>query len=133
LATIDAVAAPPAEDTLTAFVGRLNSHGGAAACVTVSVLPAIVSVAERAVVAVFAEYAYATVALPVPEPLPGLGAIHDWLLVAVHAHVEADAVSATVPEPAAAGTDAVEDASAYVHGALPACVMLKLCVGQKSV
>jgi hypothetical protein len=44
------------------------------------------------------------------------------LLVAVHAQVEADAVSAMLPDPAVAGTEAVDDASVYVHAAAAACV-----------
>jgi hypothetical protein len=81
-----------------------------------------VIVAERDVDAVFATYEYAIDALPEPDALPELTVSHDWLLVAVHAHVEADAVSATVPEPAVAGTEAVVDASVYVHAGAAACV-----------
>jgi hypothetical protein len=74
-----------------------------------------VIVAERDVDAVFAEYEYAIDALPEPDALPALTVSHDWLLVAVHAHVEALAVSAMLPEPAVAGTEAVEDARVYVQ------------------
>jgi hypothetical protein len=90
--------------------------------VTVSTWPATVIVAERDVEPVFAAYEYAIDALPLPDALPELTVSHDWLLVAVHAQVEADAVSATVPEPAVAGTEAVDDASVYVHVAAAACV-----------
>jgi hypothetical protein len=58
----------------------------------------------------------------VPDALPALTVSHDWLLVAVHAQVEADAVSATVPDPAVAGTEAVDDASVYVQPLADACV-----------
>jgi hypothetical protein len=74
-----------------------------------------VIVAERDVEPVFAAYEYAIDALPEPDALPALTVSHDWLLVAVHAHVEALAVSAMLPDPAVAGAEAVDDASVYVH------------------
>jgi hypothetical protein len=44
------------------------------------------------------------VALPLPEALPALTVSHAAFDVAVHAQFEADAVSATLPDPAVAGT-----------------------------
>ena len=74
-----------------------------AACVTVNVEPAIVSVPTRVVAAVFA--ATLNVTVPLPEPAaPVLTVIHVTLLAAVQAH-PAPAVTVLLPVP----PDAVND------------------------
>ena len=75
-------------------------HGagaGAAACVTVNVLPAAVIVPLRAA-PVLAATLNATVPLPPPDP-PLAIVIHAAFEAAVHAHVPADAVTAIEPLP----------------------------------
>ena len=74
----------------------VHGVGGGAACDTVKVCPAIVSVPVRAA-AVFAATANATVPLPVPEA-PPVTVSHGAFALAVHAHVLAEAVTATVPD-----------------------------------
>jgi hypothetical protein len=64
---------------------------------------------------VFAATVNATVPLPVPEA-PLLRASHATLAVAVHAHVAADAVSATEPEPPTSATVCEVGAIEKVHG-----------------
>jgi hypothetical protein len=76
--------------------------GGGAACETVNVWPAIVSVPVRAA-AVFAATANATVPLPVPDA-PPVSVSHGAFALALHAHVLAEAVTATVPEAAVSAT-----------------------------
>jgi hypothetical protein len=81
-----------------------------------------VIVAERDVEPVFASHEYAIDALPEPDALPELTVSHAAFDVAVQAHVEAHPTRSMLPEPAVAGTDAVDDASVYVHAGTPACV-----------
>jgi len=79
-------------------------HGvGAAACVTVNVWPAIVSVPLRAAPG-FAAAVYDTVPLPDPLP-PDAIVIHDAFDDAVHAQLAPSAVTCTVLLPPAGGTD----------------------------
>jgi hypothetical protein len=83
----------------------------AAACVTVCVLPATVTVAMRDVALTFGDTTYTTVALPLPliapafPPLTEANVSHDALLVAVHAQPVAD-VRFTAPSPPLAGSEA---------------------------
>jgi len=70
--------------------------GGGAACDTVNVCPAIVSVPLRAA-ALFTATANATMPLPVPEA-PAVSVNHGAFALAVHAHVFAEAVTVTEPE-----------------------------------
>ena len=79
-------------------------HGaGAAACETVNVLPATLIVPLRAA-PVLAATLNDTVPLPVPE-LPPDTVTHAAFEPAVHAHVAADAVTATDPDPPDSDTD----------------------------
>jgi len=74
-----------------------NEHALAGVCVTVNVLPAMVSVPLRAVAPVCAATVNAT--LPAPDPAaPAVTVIHAALLVAVHVHPEA-AVTVLLPDP----------------------------------
>lgn len=79
------------------------------------VRPAIVAVPVRAA----PEFAAAaTVTLPLPEPLLPLAIVSQLAFeVAVHAHVGADAVTATVPVLPSAATLAFVGAMLKVHGA----------------
>jgi uncharacterized protein YhhL (DUF1145 family) len=78
-------------------VGLIAYVQDAAACVTVKVVPATVSVPARDVVAVFA--ATLNVTEPLPDPLePAVTVIQLALLVAVHPH-PVPAVTEIVPEP----------------------------------
>ena len=96
---VDAV--PPAAETVS-LVGDIAYEQAAAACVTVKVAPAIVSVPVRGVVTVFA--ATLNDALPGPVPVaPAVTVIHVSLLTAVHPHPAA-AVTVALPVPPAAGT-----------------------------
>src|SRR5262249_58160893 len=83
---------------------NVNVHG-APACLTVKVCPAIVSVPVRGVVVRFAATAYPTVPLPMPLD-PAVTVNHvGALLVAVQVQLPTDAVTPTVPLPAAAPGD----------------------------
>lgn len=89
------------------------------ACVIVTIRPAAVSVALRAVVEVFAAAVKATVPVPVPlAPLVMVNQVAES--VAVHAH-PVPAVTATVALPPAAAKLCVVAEVAYVQAA-PACV-----------
>ena len=75
----------------------------AAACVTLNVVPAIVSVPLRPLVTVFA----ATVKFAAPDPSPDappVTAIHEALLVALQAQPALD-VTLLLPAPPAAAND----------------------------
>ena len=75
----------------------------AAACVTVNVAPAIVSVPVRVVVAVLA--ATLKDVVPLPKPIaPPVTVIHDALLAADHAQPR-PAVTVLLPVPPAAVND----------------------------
>ena len=75
----------------------------AAACVTVNVAPAIVSVPVRPVNAAFAATLKPTLPDPFPDP-PEVTVIHAALLVAFHVHPAA-AVTVLLPVPPAAAND----------------------------
>jgi hypothetical protein len=103
-------------------VGVAVNVQAAAACVTVKDLPAIVSVADLAVVAVLAATVYPT--LPLLLPLaPDVIVTHDAGLVAVQLHPLV-VVTATVPVPPAAGCDRLTGEIAYEHAA--ACVTVNV-------
>lgn len=90
----------------------------AAACVTVNVFPAIVSVAERDAVVVFA----AAVKSAVPPPLPVAPLVivtHEAALVAFQVQ-PAPVVTVTAPVPPVAATDWLVEEMAYEQA--PACV-----------
>ena len=93
---------------------QVGGGGGGAACVTVKVFPAAAIVPVRAVLVVFAATLNATLPLPVPE-LPALMLIHGALVVAVHAHVLADAVTAIAPVPPASAKFWVDGEIENVH------------------
>jgi hypothetical protein len=76
----------------------------AAACVTVTVCPWIVTVAVRGVVAVFGAAVKVTVPLPVPLPVSIVSQVA--LLLAAHTQL-LPAVTVTLPVPPAALTECV--------------------------
>src|SRR5262249_7063784 len=126
--TVPLPAAAPG-DALVA--SNVNVHG-APACVTVKICPAIVSVPVRGVVVRFAATAYPTVPLPMPLD-PAVTVNHvGALLVAVQVQPPTDAVTPTVPLPAAALGDALVASSVNVHGA-PAWVTVNVCPAIVSV
>jgi hypothetical protein len=104
-------------------IENVQGGGGGAACVTVNVCPAIATVPVRAA-PVFAATVTATLALPVP--LVRSTVIHAAPGVAVQAHVGADAVTATGPDPPVSGTFWLAGAIENVHGGgvAAACVMV---------
>jgi hypothetical protein len=77
--------------------------GGAPACVTVNVRPAIVIVPLRAAVPLFAATLNCTLPLPVPE-LPPVMVIHETADDAVQPQL-LPALTPTLPVPPSAGTD----------------------------
>jgi hypothetical protein len=99
-----------------------NVHGGApaAACDTVNVLLAIVSVPLRGGPA-FAATANVVDPLPMPEA-PVATVIHDALLVAVHRHPSCVVTDTGVPAPPVAATLWLLGAIVYVHAGFPVCV-----------
>jgi hypothetical protein len=115
------VVVPPSAATLTS-VGRIaNVHVcAAAAWLTVNVRPPIDAVPVRATPVLAAAD---TVTLPLPVPLaPAVIVSHDALEVAVHAHDEADAVTATAAVPPSAAMVALDGEIVKLHGAGAACV-----------
>ena len=82
---------------------------------TWNVWPAIVAVPLRAVVAVFAPILNVTLPLPLP-PAPAVTMIQVALLTAVHEQF-AGALTETLVDPAAAGTDALVADKVNVHAA----------------
>ena len=105
----------PAGSTVCASGAIENVHGGgAAACVTVNVWPAMVAVPLLAS-AGFAANDSVTLPLPVPAP-PAAMAIHAAFDVAVHEQVGADAVTVTVAPPASGPMSAPVGAIVNVHG-----------------
>ena len=108
--------------------------GGAAACDTVKVWPATVSVPVRAGPG-FTAAANASVPLPVPAAAP-VSVNHAALVLAVHAHVAAEAVTATEPEPPLSATSCDAGEIVNVHGgggAAAACDTVKVCPPMVSV
>ena len=107
-----------------------NVHGAggamAAACDTVKVCPAIVSVPERGVV-VFAAIANPTEPLPVPDA-PLVTVSHGAFDAAVQVQVVAEAVTATLPAPPVSATSwAVgEMVNEQGGGGTPACETAKV-------
>ena len=92
---------------------------GTPACVTVKVLPEIVSVPVRDVPAVLA--AIVNVTVPPPDPVaPAVTVIHVALLTAVHAH-PVGAVTVVLPVPPPATTDWLVGEIVSVQ-VMPTCV-----------
>jgi hypothetical protein len=103
VATLTVLLPVPAEAVNDWLEGDIDGEQVAAACVTVNVAPAIVSVPVRLDATVFAATLYPTV--PLPEPVaPLVTVIHAALLAAVHAQPVA-AVTALLPVPAEAEND----------------------------
>jgi hypothetical protein len=102
----------PAAGTFS-LVGAIENAHAAAACVTVAMLPLIVTVAVREP-PVFGPTLNATVPLPAPE-LPLVMTSQLSLGVAVHVHCGAVS-TATVPLPPLAGTDCAPGRSVQLHG-----------------
>lgn len=111
------VVAPPAAARL-ALVLLTEKEQGLGACVTATTVLAIVSVAVRGSVVVFAAAEYE--ALDAPVPLTGVTVSHDAELLAVQAQLAA-AFTATVPVPAVAASDSVETAATPGQSASPFC------------
>ena len=109
--------------TTFAEAGEIVDTHGMASCVTVNVLPPIVSVPVRGVVAVLAATLYVIDPLPLPVA-PAVTVIQASLLVAVHAQPPA-AATVTVPVPAAEVGLAVAGEIVGVQGA-PAWVIVKV-------
>ena len=120
---------PPAATTVWDTGERLNAQL-AAACVTLKVCPAIVKVAERADVVVFAAAVKVTVPLPLPVP-PAEMVTQPALLVAVHAQPPV-VVTSTVPDPPAAANDWL-GAERLKAQAAPACVTVNVLPATVSV
>jgi hypothetical protein len=97
--------------------------GGGAVCETVKVFPAATIVPVRALLVVFAATLNETLPLPVPEA-PAVTLIHGALVVAVHAHVAADAVTAMVPVPPASAKFWLDGEIENVHAGGGAAVWL---------
>lgn len=97
VACIAKLAAPPASPAL-ADVGESAKEHEMPACITVKILPAIVTVPLREL-PLLAATLICTVPLPDPEP-PDVTVIHDALLVAVRLHplVAVTAMLADPPE-----------------------------------
>ena len=131
LAAVTVTAPLEAPPRRSADVGEIVALHGAPACVTVKVLPAIVSVPVRGVVAVFAATSKVTEPLPFPVA-PVARVIHPALLVAVHAQPVAAVTETAVPVVAAAAMFAAPDEIVGAHGA-PACVTLNVLPPMVSV
>jgi len=103
-------------------VGAMLKEHGAPACVTVNVCPATVSVADRALVVMFA--ATLKAAVPLPVPLAVTAVSQPALLVAAHAQPSVD-VTATLPVPPAAA-NACEVCEILNEHPTPACVTMNV-------
>jgi hypothetical protein len=114
----------PAAALTFADAGEIAGAHGAPACVTVNVLPPIVTVPVRDVVAAFAAMSKMTEPLPFPFA-PEVRVIHPALLVAVQAQPVAAVTVTVVPVVPAAATFADADEIVGAHGAA-ACVTLKV-------
>ena len=88
--------------------------GGGAACVTVNVFPAAAIAALRGLLPVLAATVNATLPLPVPD-VPDVRLIHVAVVVAVHAQLLADAVTAIEPDPPASAKLCVAGDIEKVH------------------
>jgi hypothetical protein len=93
---------PDGADSVAGAIENVHGGGGGAACDTVKICPAIVSVPVRGAPG-FASTLNPTAPLPVPEA-PLATVIDAALVVAVHAHVGADAVTRTDPDEAVSAT-----------------------------
>ncbi len=121
---VDTAMGPPvpavaARDSLVRLIAYSHGAAAAAACSTVNVSPAMVSVPVRAA-PVFAATLNPTDALPVPVA-PDVIVIQGVVVCAVHEQV-APAETVMAPVPPAAAADCPRGAIAYVHGVAPACV-----------
>jgi len=120
----------PADAANDWLVGKIEGEQGAAACVTVNVAPAIVSVPVRLEATVFA--AISNVTRPFPDPVaPPVRVIHGVLLAAVQLQPVA-ATTALLPLAADAVTDC---ALGEIVGeqAAAACVTLNVAPAMVSV
>lgn len=116
---------PPAAGTVCDVGLTEYVHGAAAAWSIVNVLPAMVIVPVRDVVALLADTLKVTV--PPPDPLaPAVTTIQLALLAALHVQPPA-VVTVDEPLPPADGIDCDAGEIEYAHGAAAACVMLKVC------
>jgi hypothetical protein len=114
-ALTDTVPVPPPEAILCE-VGEIVSVQVMPACVTVNVLPAIVSVPVRVDVEVFALTLKLVVPFAVPDA-PPVTVIHDALLTAVHAQ-PVPAVTVALPVPPPEAIDSVVGEIVGVQGAV---------------
>ena len=118
---------PPAAGT-DWLAGEIENAHPAAACVTVNVCPATVSVPVRGLVVVLG--AALKLAEPDPVPVAPLVSVNQvvLLLTPVHEH-PAGAVTVVEPEPPEAATDALVGEIENVQPVVPAlCVTVKTCV-----
>jgi len=104
------VVAPAATDVALGAIEKVQP----APCVTVNVCPAIVSVADRCAVVVFAATEYETVPLPLPAA-PAVTVSHEALLVADQVH-PVTAVTATVPVEVPPPTEMLVGEMEELHG-----------------
>jgi hypothetical protein len=106
---------PPADVKLAVVAGKVTAHGPVlvAACVTVKVSPAIVSVPLRPAGAAFGVTENETLPVPTPE-LPDVTVIHDAFASAVHEQ-PAGAVTVVPLVPPAAASEALVAERANVH------------------
>jgi hypothetical protein len=121
---------PPASAMLWPVGAIVKVHGGgagAAAWVTVNVVPAAAIVPVRALVPVLGETVNVTVPLPVPD-CPPVMLIQATLVVAVQAQLAADAVTAIEPEPpvSAMFCDDGEMDNVQAGGGAAACVTVNV-------
>ncbi len=119
--TVTVTVPVPAADVRVADAGEIVGAHDMAACVTVKVDPAIVSVPTRLVVLVLA--AMLNVTVPNPEPVaPALTVIHATLLTAAHWQ-PVPAVTVLLLELLVAPTDWDEGEMVGVHAPLNANVL----------
>jgi hypothetical protein len=113
------------------LVGTIEKEQALGAfCVTVKVLPAIVSVPVRGAVTVFA--ATVNVTLPEPDPVaPPVTLIHAALLLAVHEQPD-PAVTTLLPDPPSLANVCVVGDALYEQLA-PACVTVNVAPAIESV
>ena len=133
LVVVTVTAADPPPAAIVWVVGEIayEQGVGAAAWVTVTVRPAMVSVPDRGDVAWFCATLSDT--LPFPVPLPPLAtAIHVTLLVAVHVHVLPDVTVTVAVPPVSAAEIAVGD-TVYEQLAGADCVTVTVCPATVSV
>ena len=103
VATVTLLLPVPPDAVKDWLVGEIDAEQEAASCVTVNVVPAMVSVPVRLDATVFA--ATSKVTEPLPDPVaPPVRVIHAALLAAVHAQPVA-AVTPLLPLPPAAAKD----------------------------